>query len=68
MPKVRSVQFQGPTEILNMSHLSQVSSGQVTIEDMPKSRCVVIRSLDERMKDFAVIPYENVRAIRYTDA
>lgn len=65
--KVRSVQFQHPTEVVNQPHLTQVSSGMVRIEDLPKSRMLVIRSLDEQVNGYTVVPYENVKAIRYVE-
>lgn len=61
---IRSVQFQGPVNVFN-NPVSQVSHGMCIIEDQPKSRLIVLRSLDERQTDFVVVPYEYTKAIQY---
>ena len=64
---VSGIQFKEPTTVLNLPNLGQVTSNQVNITDYPSKRYLILFSKDPRVTDYLVLPYENVKAIRYTN-
>jgi hypothetical protein len=64
---VTHIQLCNPTDIFHQPSLSRVSSAQFAITDFPGKRYVRLDSRDERHGGKSiVIPYENVKAISYT--
>lgn len=63
---VSYVQLREATDVLNQPSLSRIPCEKFTIQDFPNKRYLMVTSDDPRMEgSYMVIPYENVRAIRF---
>lgn len=60
---IKSVSFVRDIMVLNLGTLAKISSGMVTIKQVPEFNGVLVSSTDSRYKDVTYIPMSNVAAM-----